>query len=62
MLIRTLQRIAVLAAVCLVTVLAVRAWDSQRGRPLDPWHTFVPDELTPAEIDRSDWTWRADAL
>ena len=56
MLIRTLKRAGVLVSVCLLTVLAVRAWDSQRGNPLDPWHTFVPDELTPAEIDRSDWT------
>ncbi len=56
MLIRTAKRTAVLVLVCLLTVLAVRAWDSQRGRPLDPWHTFVPTELSPEEIDRSDWT------
>ena len=56
MLIRTIRRVAVLVSVCLATVLAVRAWDSQRGRPLDPWHTFAPNELTPAEIDRSDWS------
>jgi len=54
-LIRSLGRAALLLGVCLVTVLSVRAWDSQRGRPLDPWHTFVPKELTPGEIDRSDW-------
>ena len=55
MLIRSVKRAALLVGVCLVTVIAVRAWDSQRGRPLDPWHTFVPDELSAAEIDRSDW-------
>ncbi|WP_395713829.1 alpha/beta hydrolase [Reyranella sp.] len=37
------------------TVLALRAWDSQRGPPLEPWHTYVPAEMHVAEIDRSDW-------
>ncbi len=56
MLRKTLKRAATLVGVCLVTLIAVRAWDSQRGRPLDPWHTFVPVELSPDEIDRSDWS------
>jgi hypothetical protein len=41
--IRTIaKRAAVLLAVCVVTALAVRAYDSQRGPPLEPWHTYVP--------------------
>ena len=42
-------------AVVLLTVLVVRAYDSQRGPPLELWHTYVPHELTAAEIDKSDW-------
>jgi alpha-beta hydrolase superfamily lysophospholipase len=47
--------LVVLGVVVLVTVLAVRAWDVQRGPELELWHTFVPSELTAAEIDQSDW-------
>ena len=38
-----------------VTLLAVRVYDSQRGPPLEPWHTFVPHELSPQEIEKTDW-------
>jgi alpha-beta hydrolase superfamily lysophospholipase len=53
--VRTLKRIVVLVAVALVAVLAMRAWESQRGRPLAPWHTFAPDELRADELDAADW-------
>ena len=56
MLIRIAKKIAVLGAVSLATLLGVRAWDAQRGRPLDPWHEFVPTELHAEQLDRSDWT------
>lgn len=46
---------AVVIAVALVTLLAVRAWDVQRGPPLELWHTFIPHELSADEIDRADW-------
>lgn len=49
------RRGAILLAACLATLVGVRAWDAQRGRPLEPWHEIVPDELSAAEIDRSDW-------
>lgn len=42
---RLLKRTAVVAGVVLVTVLGVRTYDSQRGAPLAPWHTCVPEEL-----------------
>ena len=45
-----------LVAVILATVLAVRAWDAQRGPPLELWHTFVPHEMSAAEIAHADWT------
>ena len=50
------KRLAALMAVCLVTFLAVRIWDSQRGLPLEPWHTYVPQELTREELESADWT------
>lgn len=36
-------------------LLLIRAFDSQRGQPLEPWHTHVPDELHGEEFDHSDW-------
>jgi hypothetical protein len=39
----------------LLTFLAIRVWDFQRGLPLEPWHTFVPEELTAEELDHADW-------
>jgi hypothetical protein len=38
----------------LLTFLAIRVWDFQRGLPLEPWHTFVPEELTAEELDHAD--------
>ena len=49
------KRGAVLLAVGAISVIAFRAWDSQQGRPLAPWNTFVPDELRADELDRADW-------
>src|SRR4051812_46772156 len=49
------KHLGALLVVCLVTFLAVRIWDSQRGLPLEPWHTFVPHELTGKELDHADW-------
>jgi alpha-beta hydrolase superfamily lysophospholipase len=43
-------------AIVLATVLAVRAWDAQRGPPLELWHTHVPHELSAREIAQADWT------
>ncbi len=42
-------------ALVIVTVLGVRIYDSQRGLPLEPWHTFVPEELDAATLDAADW-------
>jgi alpha-beta hydrolase superfamily lysophospholipase len=39
----------------LVTLFGVRIYDSQRGLPLEPWHTFVPEELSAAKLDTADW-------
>jgi len=55
MLKRLVKRAAWLAVVSALTLLAVRAFDSQRGPPLESWHTVVPKELTADEIAGIDW-------
>ncbi len=35
--------------------LGVRSVNALRGPPLQPWHTFVPVELSAAELDSADW-------
>jgi alpha-beta hydrolase superfamily lysophospholipase len=51
-----LRRGAVVLAAIALTVLGIRAWDSQRGPPLEPWHTYVPREMTADELAAADWT------
>jgi len=53
--IKLFRWIVALLAVSLVTVLAVRIYDSQRGPPLELWHTFVPHEMTADQIRQADW-------
>jgi alpha-beta hydrolase superfamily lysophospholipase len=53
--IKFLKRGTVLVAVVALTLLAVRAWDSQRGPPLRLWHTYVPRDLKAKEIAGTDW-------
>ena len=55
MLIKIGKWTAIIVLVFLVSLLAIRAWDSQRGDPLAPWQTFVPDELSPSQLDDTDW-------
>src|SRR5512137_2290649 len=50
-----LRSVLVLVVVAGAAILAFRAWDSQRGPPLDPWHTYVPKDLHADEIDKADW-------
>jgi alpha-beta hydrolase superfamily lysophospholipase len=54
--VKTLKWTAALLGVSLATVFAMRAYDSQRGPPLEPWHTFVPHEMTTEQIRASNWT------
>jgi alpha-beta hydrolase superfamily lysophospholipase len=53
--IKWLKRTLLVITVIALTLFAVRAYDSQRGPPLDLWHTYVPHELVANEIDRADW-------
>ncbi len=50
-----LKWILIIIAVVLVTIFAVRAWDSQRGAPLGLWQTYVPHELTAQELQGANW-------
>ncbi|CAL1242012.1 alpha/beta hydrolase [Candidatus Methylocalor cossyra] len=50
-----LKRTVLTLAIALATLLAIRAWDSQRGEPLEPWHTHVPPELHADELNHADW-------
>ena len=52
---RWLRRVAGLAGIVLVTALAIRAWESQRGPGLEAWHTHVPKELHAAQLATADW-------
>ena len=54
--IRWAKRLIALLLVAVVTLLAVRVWDTQRGPPLHIWHTYVPHELSAQELDAADWT------
>ena len=54
-LVRTLKRLLLVLGVVAVTLVVARAWDSQRGPPLEPWHTYVPDDMDASRIDKADW-------
>jgi alpha-beta hydrolase superfamily lysophospholipase len=45
-----------LLCIAVLTFLAVRVYDTQRGLPLEAWHTYVPHELRAEKLDAADWT------
>ncbi|MFG1280729.1 alpha/beta hydrolase [Xanthobacter autotrophicus] len=51
---RAVKLFALLVAVVVLTIFVVRAVDSQRGPPLEPWHTFVPPELSRGALAKAD--------
>lgn len=57
---RWLRRIGFGILIVLATIFTVRAVDAWRGPPLEPWHTFVPHEMSPADMAGADLaTYRA---
>lgn len=52
---KAVKRTAIVVAIVAVTLLGLRIYDSQRGAPLEPWHTHIPKELSIAELDRGGW-------
>lgn len=49
------KRLSLLVVGAFCAFLVIRAVDSQRGPPLELWHTFVPDDLHAERIDQLDW-------
>jgi len=45
-----------LLGISLLTFFAVRVYDTQRGLPLEPWHTYVPHEMRVEKLQGADWT------
>ena len=50
-----LKVVVLLLVLAVFGLLAIRAWDSQRGPPLAVWHTYAPDDLTARDIEKLDW-------
>jgi hypothetical protein len=50
-----LKRAAVLLAAIVVTLTGVRIYDTQRGPPLELWHTYAPPELSVDALESADW-------
>lgn len=53
--IKAMKWTLILFLVIAAVLLSIRAYDSQRGPPLAPWHTHVPQELSAAQLDASNW-------
>jgi hypothetical protein len=53
--VKGMRRGLILLAVFVAGALALRAFDTQRGPPLDRWHTYVPHDLRAEQIDALDW-------
>ncbi len=54
-LLKYLKRGVLAVLLVLLTFLAIRAWDTQRGPPLEIWHTYIPEELAVATLDAAGW-------
>lgn len=52
---KILFRVFIVLLLLLAAGLGIRAYRTLLGPPLQPWHTFVPQELVAAELDAADW-------
>ena len=55
-LLTVLKTLLLLAIVLAVIFFAGRVAVTQRSSPLQPWHTFVPNELDVKQIDQATWS------
>jgi len=53
---RMLKWLLIAIAAVAAVALGVRSYRALSGPPLQPWHTFVPQELRVGELDASDWS------
>jgi alpha-beta hydrolase superfamily lysophospholipase len=53
--VRGLKYLGIVALVTLLGILGFRIFTSQRGLPLEPWHTYVPHEMDVGELDHATW-------
>ncbi|TCR66309.1 alpha/beta hydrolase [Bosea sp. BK604] len=53
---KLVRRGAAVLVIIALSLIGFRIYDTQRGAPLEPWHTFVPHELSLAELDRDSWS------
>ncbi|WP_363350219.1 alpha/beta hydrolase [Methylocystis echinoides] len=56
MVLKAVKWSAILLSLAFVIFLGVRIYVTQRGLPLEVWHTYAPEEFTAEEIDNADWT------
>lgn len=49
------KRAIMLALIVLIVLLGLRVALTERGPDLQLWHTWVPEELSDSEMDRTDW-------
>jgi alpha-beta hydrolase superfamily lysophospholipase len=54
-LIRTGAALVFLAVFGVAVFIGTRMFQAAQGPALEPWHTYVPQELTPDEVDATDW-------
>lgn len=50
-----LKRSLIILLLVLTTLLIGRVALTERGPDLQPWHKWIPQELSPSQIDQSDW-------
>ena len=53
---RVLKWLLITTVAMAAVALGVLSYQALSGPPLQPWHTFVPQELRVDELDASDWT------
>ncbi|HHF7348358.1 TPA: alpha/beta hydrolase [Legionella feeleii] len=53
---KILKSLFKLLCIVLVTLLAIRSYDSLRGPPLEIWHTYIPKDLKAEELEQLDWS------
>ena len=53
---RVLKWLLITTVAVAAVALGIRSYRALSGPPLQPWHTFVPQELRADELDASDWS------